>query len=67
MERDVQLLNESKFRNFEENEDFSNNDSDNDSDASWESFVKQAFNELPELEQFVFNQGEYIKAQTELE
>ncbi|CAG8675293.1 15992_t:CDS:1, partial [Funneliformis caledonium] len=65
--RDIQLLNESKFRNSEENENFSNNDSDNDSDANWESFDKQAFNELPELEQFVFNQGKYIKAQIELE
>ena len=32
-ERDVQLLNESKFHDSEKNEDFSNNDSDNDSNA----------------------------------
>src|SRR6266540_4711776 len=62
-ERDVQLLNETEFRDSEESEDFS----DYDSDASWESFDKQAFNELPELELFVFNQEEYIKAQVELE
>src|SRR5687768_684534 len=51
-ERDVQLLNETEFRDSEESEDFS----DYDSDASWESFDKQAFNELPELEPFVFKQ-----------
>ena len=62
-ERDVQLLNETEFRDSEESEDFS----DYDSNASWESFDKQAFNELPELEPFVFNQEEYIKAQVELE
>ncbi|CAI2193462.1 20356_t:CDS:2, partial [Funneliformis geosporum] len=61
--RDAQLLNETEFCDFEESDDFS----DYDSDASWESFDKQAFNELPELEPFVFNQEEYIKAQSELE
>ncbi len=38
-----------------------------DFDTSWESFNKQAFNELSKLEPFIFNQEEYIKAQAELE
>ncbi|CAG8728053.1 2198_t:CDS:2, partial [Funneliformis caledonium] len=61
--RDVQLLNKIEFYDSEESEDFS----DYNSDASWESFDKQAFNELPKLESFIFNQEEYIKAQAELE
>ncbi|CAG8528365.1 907_t:CDS:2 [Funneliformis caledonium] len=52
-----------EFHDSKESEDFS----DYDSDVSWESFDKQAFNKLLKLEPFVFNQEEYIKAQAELE